>query len=188
MPDQDLDSLNPVFNEVFTLPLDHVVRNLRFNLFDYDVLGSNDSPCPLLIDTMFPRIFARTYYAHPRARVIFFSAPSSSHEKETHPSASHPPRFPSMASSPSHSSIRSSLGPSYSERCCVLKALPHSPPPHLPSPHPSPPPLPAGARHQGTAGQIRRFPRGRRDATMMQCVSRAAAGGQHACDIRRTAD
>ena len=37
-----LDSLNPVFNEVFTLPLDHGVCHLRFNLFDYDVLGSND--------------------------------------------------------------------------------------------------------------------------------------------------
>lgn len=38
-----LDSLNPVVNEVFTLPLDHGVCHLRVNLFDfYDVLGSND--------------------------------------------------------------------------------------------------------------------------------------------------
>jgi Ca2+-dependent lipid-binding protein len=37
-----LDSLNPIFNEVFTLPLDRGVSCLRFNLFDYDVLGSND--------------------------------------------------------------------------------------------------------------------------------------------------
>ena len=37
-----LDSLNPVFNEVFTLPLEHGVCHLRFNLFDYDVLGAND--------------------------------------------------------------------------------------------------------------------------------------------------
>jgi Ca2+-dependent lipid-binding protein len=37
-----LDSLNPVFNEVFTLPLERGVSSLRFNLFDYDVLGAND--------------------------------------------------------------------------------------------------------------------------------------------------
>ncbi len=37
-----LDTLNPVFNEVFTIPLDRGVCSLRFNLFDYDVLGSND--------------------------------------------------------------------------------------------------------------------------------------------------
>ena len=29
---------------------------------------------PRLITTIFPRIYARTYYAHPRARVMFFSA------------------------------------------------------------------------------------------------------------------
>ena len=28
----------------------------------------------LLITTIFPRIYARTYYAHPRARVMSFSA------------------------------------------------------------------------------------------------------------------
>jgi Ca2+-dependent lipid-binding protein len=37
-----LDGLNPIFNEVFTLPLERGVSCLRFNLFDYDVLGSND--------------------------------------------------------------------------------------------------------------------------------------------------
>ena len=37
-----LDTLNPIFNEVFTLPLERGVSTLRFNLFDYDVLGSND--------------------------------------------------------------------------------------------------------------------------------------------------
>jgi Ca2+-dependent lipid-binding protein len=37
-----LNSLNPVFNEVFTLPLDCGVSCLRFNVFDYDVVGSND--------------------------------------------------------------------------------------------------------------------------------------------------
>jgi Ca2+-dependent lipid-binding protein len=37
-----LNTLNPVFNEVFTLPLEPGVSSIRFNLFDYDVLGSND--------------------------------------------------------------------------------------------------------------------------------------------------
>ena len=37
-----LTTLNPVFNEVFTLPLERGVSSLRFTLFDYDVLGSND--------------------------------------------------------------------------------------------------------------------------------------------------
>jgi Ca2+-dependent lipid-binding protein len=37
-----LNSLNPIFNEVFTLPLESGVSCLRFNLYDYDILGSND--------------------------------------------------------------------------------------------------------------------------------------------------